>query len=152
MLTLFHCKPVILSDGLATINWQQATARARERIWGPGGVTVQHVSLQRIDLRRLPAITGRQRTEDAHGPGRLTSSISRCPVYSDQPDIFCSRSFGSATFRVIHVLSFAEGFKLRPFHGRVVKEQFAPFTIDEPKTLVRNQLFDRALWHTLNTP
>ncbi len=50
---LLHCKPAILSGGLATINWQQATARARERIWSPGGVKVQHVSLQRIDLRRL---------------------------------------------------------------------------------------------------
>ena len=50
---LLRCKHVILSDGLAAINWHQAMARARERIWSPGGVKVQHMSLQCIDLRRL---------------------------------------------------------------------------------------------------
>ena len=50
---MFYCKHVILSGGLATINWQQALARARERIWSPGGVKFQHVSLQCFDLRRM---------------------------------------------------------------------------------------------------
>ncbi len=36
---------------MATINWQQAMAGARGRIWSPGGVKVRYVSLQCIGLR-----------------------------------------------------------------------------------------------------
>jgi len=38
---------------MATINWQQAMAGARERIWSPGGVKVRYVGLQCIGLRTL---------------------------------------------------------------------------------------------------
>jgi len=74
--------------------------------------------------------------------------MSSCQASSDQPDVFCSRPFGSTAFRVVYPLPFAEGVKRRVLHGRVVEEQFAPLTLNEPKTFSGNQFFDRALWHT----
>ncbi len=69
---LLHCQHAILSGRLAAINWQQAMARARERIWSTGGAKDQHVSLQCIDLRRLAAGMGVRLKER----GKLTSRES----------------------------------------------------------------------------
>jgi hypothetical protein len=80
----------------------------------------------------------------------MTSPASHHPARSDEGDGFCARPFWPTAFRVLDPLSFAEGLKGRALHGRVVKEQFAPFTLDESKTLLRNQFLDRALCHTLN--
>ena len=69
-----------------------------------------------------------------------------------QSDVFCSRALGATAFGVFHALAFAQGLERRAFDGRVVEEQLTPFTFDEPKAFVGNQLLDRACWHTLSTP
>ena len=59
-------------------------------------------------------------------------------------------TIGTNAFGELDRLSFAERLKRRVLYGRVVEEQFAPLTLDEPKTFFGNQFFDCALWHILN--
>jgi len=58
-----------------------------------------------------------------------------------------TRAFAPLSDLVLHRLAFTEFFKGHAFDLRVVKEQVVPFTFDEPKTPIRNQLFDPTFWH-----
>jgi hypothetical protein len=58
-----------------------------------------------------------------------------------------TRPFATLPDLVLHRLAFSEFFKGHAFRLRVVKEQVVPFTFDESKTSIRNQLSDLTLWH-----
>jgi len=56
-------------------------------------------------------------------------------------------AFATLPDLVFHRLAFPEFLKGSAFDLRVMKEQVVPFTFNEPKTPIRNQLLDLTLWH-----
>src|SRR5476651_1828901 len=63
-------------------------------------------------------------------------------------DVFGTRAFGAAAFGVGHGLTNIQRFDGGSFERTVMKEQVAPLSLDESKTLVGQQLLNRALRHT----
>jgi hypothetical protein len=56
-------------------------------------------------------------------------------------------SFFTLANFILDRLTFSELLDCRPFHLRVMKEQIAPFTFDEPKTLLWQYFFYLTIWH-----
>jgi len=63
------------------------------------------------------------------------------------PDFFGAGTFWSATLFVVHPLADLECLDATSFDLAVVEEQVPPFSLDEPKTLVREDFLDRPLRH-----
>ena len=66
------------------------------------------------------------------------------------PHIFCTRPFGSASLVILYPLSLAESLEGRIHQSRLVKEDVATLSLDEPKSPVC-QLLDPTLWHVFHS-
>jgi hypothetical protein len=66
---------------------------------------------------------------------------------ADQSDRNSARSFFTLANFILDRLTFPELLDGRPFHLGVMKEQIAPFTFDEPKTLLGQYLLNLTVWH-----
>jgi hypothetical protein len=65
----------------------------------------------------------------------------------DRLDVFGAWTFGAAALLELDSLAFAQLFDRGSIESRMVEEQLTTLSLNEPETLVHDQLLDRTLRH-----